>query len=218
MPMSTASHLPQVPAEAAIGAITGVVLAGGMGSRMGGADKGLQSYRGQPLARHALSRLQPQVGTCLISANRHVETYAGFGAPVVRDDIPGFAGPLAGMLAAMERCTTTWLLTVPCDVPGFPHDLAARLLHAAKKTDAALAIPVVDAGDGGEGRPQPVFCLVQARLHASLRAWLTRGERRVMGWARSEQALRVAFDRPDDPSAFANINTLDELAALNRMR
>lgn len=209
-------HHPPAPRTAAL---TGAVLAGGQGRRMGGADKGLQPYRGQPLAFNALQRLQPQVDACLISANRHLPTYETFGVPVVQDSIAGFAGPLAGMLAAMERCTTPWLLTVPCDVPAFPPDLAARLLQAARSAGADIAIPTVRSGPGDDdARPQPVFCLVHTRLHASLSDWLARGERRVMGWARQQGAQLVPFDQPGDPAAFANINTLEALAALNDQR
>lgn len=208
------------PASVATGGgvdITGAVLAGGMGRRMGGLDKGLQPYRGQPLALHALNRLRPQVTRCLVSANRHLTRYAEFGAPVVPDGVTGFAGPLAGLLAAMTRADTDWLLTVPCDVPAFPPDLAARLLRALEMAGAPLAVPAIaDPSQPGSLRPQPVFCLVQTRLRPSLEAWLESGERRVMGWARQQNVLVVPFVQPEDAGAFANINTLDELAALDR--
>ncbi|MGC4243448.1 MAG: molybdenum cofactor guanylyltransferase MobA [Herbaspirillum sp.] len=198
--------------------ITGAVLAGGMGRRMGGLDKGLQNYRGQPLALNALNRLRPQVERCLVSANRHLPRYAKFGAPVVSDGVAGFAGPLAGLLATMAQADSDWLLTVPCDVPAFPHDLATRLMHAIEVGGASLAVPATaDPSQPGAWRPQPVFCLVQTRLRPSLEAWLASGERRVMGWARQQNVLVVPFTQPEDARAFANINTLDELAALETL-
>ncbi|PTT75762.1 molybdenum cofactor guanylyltransferase MobA, partial [Pelomonas sp. HMWF004] len=115
-------------------AIHGLVLAGGRGARMGGLDKGLQLLAGQPLVAHVLARLAPQAAPLLISANRHLDTYAAFGHPVLPDP-PGlnFAGPLAGMLAGLNTLPAdAWLLTAPCDCPHLPADLAARLLAAAQ--------------------------------------------------------------------------------------
>lgn len=124
--------------------ITGLVLAGGQGSRMGGVDKGLQLLDGQPLARLALQRLQPQVGALLLSANRHQGDYealaAPFHAPVLADGLAGYAGPLAGFLAGLAHCATPWLLTVPCDSPRLPADLARRLADAAAREGADIAV------------------------------------------------------------------------------
>lgn len=196
--------------------ITGAVLAGGMGRRMGGLDKGLQPYRGRPLALNALARLRPQVAQCVVSANRHLARYAEFGVPVVTDGRADFAGPLAGLLAAMARTDGDWLLTVPCDVPAFPLDLGARLMQATQAAGATLAVPVIaDPDHPGALRPQPVFCLARTSLRPSLDAWLAAGERRVMGWARQQGVLLVPFDRPEDAAAFANVNTLEELANLD---
>ncbi|MDH4289863.1 MAG: molybdenum cofactor guanylyltransferase, partial [Aquincola sp.] len=103
--------------------ITGLVLAGGRGSRMGGVDKGLQNHRGLPLAMQALLRLQPQVGHLMVNANRNLGAYEAFGAPVWPDPIEGYAGPLVGFLAGLEHCETPWLVTVPCDTPDFPTEL-----------------------------------------------------------------------------------------------
>ena len=117
--------------------ITGLVLAGGRGSRMGGADKGLQSYRGMPLAMHAMLRLAPQVGRVMINANRNLAAYESFGAPVFTDASGDFAGPLAGFVAGLEQCDTPYLVTVPCDSPLFPDDLveprqSGQLVHLAR--------------------------------------------------------------------------------------
>jgi molybdopterin-guanine dinucleotide biosynthesis protein A len=128
--------------------ITGLVLAGGRGTRMGGVDKGLQSHLGLPLALHTLLRLQPQVGAVMINANRNLAAYEAMGAPVWPDALPDYPGPLAGMLAGLEHCETPWLLTVPCDTPGFPHDLAARLAQAAAAQDADIAMAATR--EGGE--------------------------------------------------------------------
>jgi molybdopterin-guanine dinucleotide biosynthesis protein A len=113
--------------------VTGLVLAGGRGSRMGGVDKGLQNHRGVPLALHALLRLQPQVGALMVNANRNLGAYEAFGAPVWPDPIDGFVGPLAGFLAGLERCETPWMVTVPCDSPAFPEQLVERLAQGAPK-------------------------------------------------------------------------------------
>ncbi|WP_454731890.1 MULTISPECIES: molybdenum cofactor guanylyltransferase MobA [Cupriavidus] len=194
--------------------ITGLILAGGRGSRMGGTDKGLQPFRGTPMTAHTLARLAPQVGGVLISANRNLAAYASFGVPVVTDaapdSAPEFAGPLAGMLAGLRQCRTGWLLTSPCDSPCLPADLAARLAAAIEAQGADMAIPVtVDAA--GRRQTQQVFCLMPATARDSLAAYLAGGGRRIETWAASHRLAEVLFE---DAGAFANINTLDELRAL----
>ena len=194
--------------------ITGVVLSGGRGLRMGGVDKGLQQYRGVPLAQHALRRLQPQVGACLLNANRHQDRYAAFGVPVVSDEMPDFAGPLAGFVTALRHCQTPWLVTVPCDSPLFPVDLVARLSAAVHTGEHAIALavaPEVDAAGRQLLRAQPVFCLMHTRVLPSLEAYLARGGRKIDSWTGEQQAATVVFD---DPRAFLNANTIAELAAL----
>ncbi|MFT3721179.1 molybdenum cofactor guanylyltransferase MobA [Pseudorhodoferax sp.] len=197
--------------------ITGLVLAGGRGSRMGGIDKGLVPFGGVPLALHALRRLQPQVGSLLINANRHPDVYAGFGVPVVRDAQPDFPGPLAGLLAGLAQARTPYLASVACDTPRFPHDLVARLA-AALAAQPAAGLAMAAAPDAhGRLRPQPVFCLLRAGLQARLRDFLAAGGRKVGAWAAAEHAVLVPFDRAgDDPQAFANANTPEELQALER--
>ena len=152
--------------------ITGLILAGGRGSRMGGVDKGLQVFQGAPMAMHTLMRLSPQVGHVLINANRNLAAYESFGVPVVVDSMPDFAGPLAGILAGLEQCQTPYLLTAPCDSPFVPTDLAARLGAALVEANARIAMPVtLEPDDAGQLRRQvqPVFCLLDASL-AELRA------------------------------------------------
>lgn len=201
--------------------ITGLVLAGGRGQRMGGADKGLLALEGRALAGHALERLRPQVGALLLSANRHLDAYRALGVAVCEDAHP-FAGPLAGLHAGLVHCDTPWLLTVPCDAPFFPRDLAARLATALEGTTATMAIAwAAENDEGGTAttpRPQPVFGLVHRSLREPLAAFLAGGGRRASAWAQQAGALRVDFARPDlDAGAFRNINTPDELRALTRL-
>lgn len=199
--------------------ITGLVLAGGRGSRMGGADKGLQSFRGLPLALHALIRLQLQVGHTLVNANRNLAAYEAFGTPVWPDGLADYAGPLAGFLTGLERCETGWLLTVPCDTPLFPHDLAARLAAAAQAEDADIAMAAARETDAATGttvlRPQPVFCLLRVSLLESLVQFTQNGGRKIYRWTAQHACAIVPFDQPDDdPLAFRNANTPEELRAL----
>lgn len=202
--------------------ITGLVLAGGRGSRMGGVDKGLQPFRGLALAEHALRRLAPQVGSCLVNANRHLDRYADFGVPVWPDALGDYAGPLAGFLCGLSHCATPWLLTVPCDTPLFPHDLAQRLARAAAAQDAQIVFAAGrETDDQGRTRwrDQPVFCLLQVALQPSLQRYTAQGGRKIDAWARTHRCISVAFDQPeDDVRAFANANTLEELHALENAR
>jgi molybdopterin-guanine dinucleotide biosynthesis protein A len=188
--------------------ITGLVLAGGRGSRMGGVDKGLQTLEGVPLARIALDRLAPQVGRLMVNANRHLDIYAGFGVPVRPDAAADFPGPLAGFLAGLEHCETPWLATVPCDSPRFPQDLVARLAGAVGEAPAAV---VATREPGGVLQRQPVFALLRATLAPDLAAYLADGGRRIDAWLRGQGAVQVPFD---DAEAFMNVNTVDELRRL----
>lgn len=194
-------------------AITGLVLAGGRGSRMGGVDKGLQSHLGMPLALHALLRLQGQVGAAMVNANRNLAAYESMGVPVWPDPLADFPGPLAGLLAGLEHCDTPFLVTVPCDTPNFPEDLVARLAAAlvAEGADIAMAASLED----GQMRTQPVFCLLKAELLESLVAFLQAGERKVDRWTGQHRCVVVPFD---DSSAFFNANTLAELQQLQHGR
>lgn len=198
--------------------ITGLILAGGRGSRMGGVDKGLQNFRGMPLALQALMRLSPQVGGVMINANRNLSAYESFGVPVWPDGLADYAGPLAGFLCGLERCETPWLLTVPCDTPLFPADLASRLAAAAaaQGADIAMAAAPEQEDDGSTRvRTQPVFCLLRVGLLESLMRFTQEGGRKIDRWTAQHPCAIVAFDQPgDDPLAFRNANTLAELHAL----
>lgn len=189
--------------------ITGLVLAGGRGSRMGGVDKGLVPYGGVPLALHALRRLTPQVGSAMLNANRHLDAYEAMGVPVWPDAGSDFPGPLAGFVAGLSHCATPYLATVPCDSPRFPHDLVARLADALEREDADLAMAATV--EGGELRTQPVFCLMKVGLLADLSAGLARGQRKIDAWGARQRRAVVTFD---DAAAFANVNTADELQRL----
>ncbi len=189
--------------------ITGVVLAGGLGRRMSpdgqGVDKGLQTFRGQPLAWHAIERLRPQVSTILVNANQHLDVYRTFGYPVVADHLTGFAGPLAGLASAMAQASTPWVVTVPCDSPFFPVDLVARLAQHADQQEAPLCVVHT------LGQAQPVFLLAQCALLPDLQAFLAGGRRKIDAWYTPLKPAIVEFA---DEQAFRNINTRDELSAL----
>jgi molybdopterin-guanine dinucleotide biosynthesis protein A len=188
-------------------AIAGLILAGGRGQRLGGVDKGLQPWRGLPLVDHALARLGPQVHEVMISANRNAPAYASRVARVLADASGDFPGPLAGVLAGMRAAATPWLAVVPCDCPRLPPDLVERLAQGL--ADAPAAVVQRDHGQGGL-RLEPVCCLLSTALADDLARYLAGGGRKVESWI-SRHAARVAFDRPDDASAFANINTLADL-------
>ncbi len=218
--------------------ITGLVLAGGEGRRMGGVDKGLQSFLGIPLALHALRRLQPQVGVIALNANRNEAQYHAFCVPVWADakpDAPSdgpsresrdssrYAGPLAGVHAGLAQCTTPWLVTVPCDTPWFPVDLVASLAAAVGDSDIAMAwapdaaTAAVTAATSQMHvalQPQPVFCLLKKSLLPQLTAFLRAGGRKVGAWTQQQSCMPVHFDGPRHGLAFGNANTIEELALL----
>lgn len=185
---------------------------------MGGLDKGLQNFRGTPLALHTLLRLQMQdgglIGELMLNANRNLSAYEAFGAPVWPDSLSDYAGPLAGFMTGLERCETPFLLTVPCDTPLFPTDLAQRLARAFDDDTTEIAMAAALESDG-QLRPQPVFCLMRVELLESLVAFTQAGGRKIDRWTDQHRTVVVPFDQPgDDPRAFCNTNTLAELHAL----
>jgi molybdopterin-guanine dinucleotide biosynthesis protein A len=185
--------------------ITGIVLAGGQGRRMGGVDKGWVELAGKPMIAHVLGRLAPQVGDVLINANQNLDRYAAFGVPVVPDNVGGFAGPLAGLHAGMTRATRSHVVTVPCDSPFLPTDLVDRLAAGLEVEHAQLAVAKTF------DQPHPVFCLVRRDVLPHLAAFLEAGGRKIDAWYASLAIVEVAFD--DEADAFRNINTAEELAA-----
>jgi molybdenum cofactor guanylyltransferase len=198
--------------------ITGLILAGGRGSRMGGVDKGLQNFNGIPLALHTLMRLGPQVESVMVNANRNLSAYESFGASVWPDASADFAGPLSGFLVGLERAETPYVLAVPCDTPRLPLDLAERLAEALVREDADIAMAAApETDDQGQThiRTQPVFCLMKIELSESLVKFTHAGGRKIDAWTAQHKTAVVPFDAPsDDPLAFANVNTLNELQAL----
>ncbi|MBI3898514.1 MAG: molybdenum cofactor guanylyltransferase [Gammaproteobacteria bacterium] len=186
--------------------ITGLVLAGGRGQRMGGQDKGLVLFDGRAMIAHVIEALRPQVGPLLINANRSQAQYAAFGLSIVADALDGFLGPLAGIAAGLQAATTPYVTIVPCDSPFIPADLVVRLQRALIVDRADLSV----AHDGQ--RLQTVFTLLKRELLPSLLAYLHAGERRVDGWMARQKMAIVAFD--DCPRAFVNINDPETLRTL----
>lgn len=184
-----------------INEVSGIVLAGGQGRRMGGVDKGLQLLRGKPMVAWVLERLAPQVSEILVNANQNLEAYARFGYRVVPDALGGFAGPLAGLHAGLGAVSHPLAVTVPCDSPFLPLDLVVRLRGALGANDLAVA-------KTGE-QPHPVFSLVRRAVLAHLSEFLAGGGRKIDAWYASLKVVEVPFD--DETEAFRNINTREEL-------
>ena len=183
--------------------ITGVILAGGQGRRMGGVDKGLKVLRGKPLVQWVIERLEPQVDELLINANQNLETYEHLGYRVIPDEIGGFAGPLAGLQRGLTEARHPLVATTPCDSPFLPRDLIARLYAALSRENAEIA--VARTGD----QPHPVFCLCRKQVLDGLNAFLAAGGRKIDAWYAKLNVVEVAFN--DQAEAFSNINTPDEL-------
>lgn len=183
--------------------ITACVLAGGRATRMGGQDKGLVEFRGKPMVAHVLERLAHQTSRILINANRNRESYAAFGYPVLSDQLSDFQGPLAGMASALDQCQTDYLMTVPCDCPFIPLDLAKKLRARLEENEAEICV----ASDGK--REQPVFLLIKRELKDSMLAFLNAGERKIDYWYRRHQTVSADFS--NDRYAFVNINSREDL-------
>ena len=174
---------------------------------MGGVDKGLKELRGRPMVAWVLERFAPQVDEVLINANQNVDVYKQLGHRVIPDVIGGFAGPLAGLHRGLREAAHELVATVPCDSPFLPADLIARLRAALEQRDAELA--VAKTGD----QPHPVFCLCRKRVLPGLGDFLAGGGRKIDAWYSRLKVAEVLFD--DQPDAFSNINTLDELKSLD---
>ena len=221
MSMNNTSHDHNDAPEEAWEAVTGLILAGGRGTRMGGTDKGLQNFRGLPLALHTLMRLQMQQGQpmaeVMINANRNLSAYEAFGTAVWPDTLDGFAGPLAGFMTGLERCETPLLLTVPCDTPLFPLDLVQRMHQALRREQADLAMAAACEEDG-QLRAQPVFCLMRVELLESLVAFTHQGGRKIDAWTALHRTVLVPFNEPNDSAqAFLNANTAAQLQSLENV-
>ena len=201
--------------------ITGLILAGGRASRMQQLDKGLQQLNQKSLAAHVIARLEPQVEQLAINANRHISDYAKFGFPVWSDldfdpdtqKAPEFKGPLAGVESGLVHAATPYLLTVPCDSPFLPRDLAHRLMTALQSHKADIAVACT--GQSDQLRLEPVFCLISAAMLPQLQAYLHSGGRKMDGWYGTASVAKVHFQ---DQSEFKNINTLEDLQECAALR
>ena len=186
--------------------ITCITLAGGRATRMGGVDKGLILLQNKPLIQHAISRLLPQVDEIFINANREISQYETFGLKVLQDENPEFLGPLAGMLLGLRHAKHDLVLSVPCDSPLLPLDLALRIYNGMLENHADIAVASSD------GNAHPVFCLMKKSVLPSLIDFLDAGERKVSTWQKSQAYCEVDFS--DCNNAFVNLNTLEELREL----
>ena len=186
-----------------LSSVTGLILAGGKGTRMGGVDKGLQVFRGRRLVDHVYERLAPQVGGVIINANQNHGEYRSFGVRVVNDAVGGFAGPLAGFHAGLSVSKRPFLVSAPCDSPFLPADLVERLYTRLDEAGAELAVPKT-----GE-QPHPVFSLMRRSVLDHLDAFLKGGGRKIDAWYATLNVVEVSFD--DEAEAFSNINTREEL-------
>ena len=193
--------------------ITGLILAGGRAQRMGGIDKGLIPFHGKPLIESAISRLKPQVSAILINANRSITKYSHYGYPVLMDETPDFSGPLAGSSVGLKHCKTPYLLTSPCDSPLLPTDLAQKMVVELEGNDLELVF-ASSREDDGKIWSQPVFCLMKNNLQNSLDAFLSKGDLKIDRWFKELRSGTVVFE---NPQAFANVNTPEELAALEKV-
>lgn len=188
--------------------VTGVILAGGLARRMENRDKGLVQFNGRPLISYAIQAMTPIVGQLLINANRNQAEYRQFGRPVIADQTDSFDGPLAGILTALSIAETELLLVMPCDSPLIKTRHLERMLHARATEDAEIAV----AFDGE--RLHPVFLVLKTNLKDSLEAYLADGQRKLAVWLAQHHSLTVDFS--DEPEVFTNINSLVELAAVEK--
>jgi molybdopterin-guanine dinucleotide biosynthesis protein A len=193
--------------------ITGLILAGGRAQRMNGIDKGLIPFHGRPLIESAIERLKPQVSMILINANRSITKYSHYGYPVLMDETPDFSGPLAGFLVGLKHCKTLYLLTSPCDSPLLPTDLAKKMVAELEGNNLELVFASSKENDG-KIWPQPVFCLMKSGLQDSLDVFLSKGDLKIDRWFNELRSGTVVFE---NAQAFANVNTPEELAALEKV-
>ncbi|ADI30813.1 molybdenum cofactor guanylyltransferase MobA [Methylotenera versatilis] len=188
--------------------ISAIILSGGRATRMNGVDKGLVLLQSKPLIQHVIERLTTQADEILINANRELAQYQAMGYPVLQDEVEDFLGPLAGFSLGLQHAKHDYVLTVPCDSPLLPVDLAQRLMAALVENNAEIAVAT------SEDSTHPVFCLCKKTVLPSLTAYLQQGERRVSTWQKSQQYIEVDFS--DCNEAFTNLNTFEDLAALEQ--
>ena len=191
--------------------VTGVILAGGRGVRVGGEDKGLLVFNGEPIVKKVFKSLSQQVHMVVVSANRHVEEYQSFGAPVVKDRLPDYQGPLAGIEAALTVCMTPYVLVVPCDAPFIRHDLAQKLYDKMEETNVNIVF-AQSYTEQGEVAAEPTFALIRSCMLSHLRVYLDSGRRKVLGWYELTDHASVLID---DPLCFANANAPEDFDRLS---
>ena len=191
--------------------LTGIILAGGRGVRVGGEDKGLLVFNGEPIVKKVFKSLNQQVHMVVVSANRHVEEYQSFGVPVVKDRLPDYQGPLAGIEAALTVCMTPYALVVPCDAPFIRHDLAQKLYDKMEETNVNIVF-AQSYTENGEVAAEPTFALIRSCMLSHLRAYLDSGKRKVLGWYELTDHASVLID---DPLCFANANTPEDFDRLS---
>lgn len=191
--------------------LTGIILAGGRGVRVGGEDKGLLVFNGEPIVKKVFKSLNQQVHMVVVSANRHVEEYQSFGVPVVKDRLPDYQGPLAGIEAALTVCMTPYALVVPCDAPFIRHDLAQKLYDKMEETNVNIVF-AQSYTEQGEVAAEPTFALIRSCMLSHLRAYLDSGKRKVLGWYELTDHASVLID---DPLCFANANTPEDFDRLS---
>ena len=191
--------------------VTGIILAGGRGVRVGGEDKGLLVFNGEPIVKKVFKSLNQQVHMVVVSANRHVEEYQSFGVPVVKDRLPDYQGPLAGIEAALTVCMTPYALVVPCDAPFIRHDLAQKLYDKMEETNVNIVF-AQSYTEQGEVAAEPTFALIRSCMLSHLRVYLDSGKRKVLGWYELTDHASVLID---DPLCFANANTPEDFDRLS---
>ena len=191
--------------------VTGVILAGGRGVRVGGEDKGLLIFNHEPIVKRVFKSLNQQVHMIVVSANRHVEEYQSFGVPVVKDRLPDYQGPLAGIEAALTVAITPYVLIVPCDAPFISNHLAQKLYGKMEETNANIVF-AQGYTDEGEVAAEPMFALIRSCMLSHLRAYLDSGRRKVLGWYELTDHASVLID---DPLCFANANTPEDFDRLS---
>lgn len=199
------NHLP-------IDQITGLILSGGRGVRVGGEDKGLLAFHGEAIVQRVFSRLKAQVKFIIVSANRHIEEYKQFGAPVVKDRLADFQGPLAGIEAVLSVCPTPYLVVVPCDAPFISQDLLLKLYMEMERSSANI-VYAQGRDEAGQVVAEPMFALIRTSTLSHLRAYLATGGRKVMGWYESLDCSSVFIE---DQLCFANANTSEDFEKLEK--
>jgi molybdenum cofactor guanylyltransferase len=185
--------------------ISSIILSGGRATRMGGIDKGLVFLQQKPLIQHVIERIAPQVDEVFINANRELEQYMAFNLPILQDETHDYIGPLAGFSLGLQHANHDLVLTVPCDSPLLPMDLAKRLLRGVTEANVDIAVAC------SNGDTHPVFCLMKKSLLSSLTTFIENGGRKVSTWQKSQPYIEVDFS--DCPDGFINLNTLDDITA-----